>query len=83
MMLQDEASQQKKKLARVKLGPTAEDLARWLDSIPQLKKYSMKLSNVTGASICAIASEDALRDLGTVARKSRCSCEFLAHCVGI
>ena len=82
-LLQDEASKQKKKLARVVLGPSAEDLAEWLDSIPQLKKYSMKFADVTGASICAITSEDTLKDLGTVARKACCSGEFLAYCVGV
>ena len=81
-LLQDEASKQKKKLARVVLGPS-DSAQEWLDSIPQLKKYSMKFADVTGASICAITSEDTLKDLGTVARKACCSGEFLAYCVGV
>ena len=62
--VQGEESNQKKKLRRMLLGMGAEDLTRWLEGIPQLKKYSIKFAGVTGAKICATMTEEDLEDLG-------------------
>ena len=68
VIVQDEESKQKKKLRRVMLGTSADDLTNWLEGIPQLKKYSTKLASVTGARICTLVSEEDLVALGIVAR---------------
>ena len=63
-VVQGEESKQKKKLRRVLLGTSAEDLTCWLEGIPQLKKYTAKFAGVTGARICATMTEEDLEDLG-------------------
>ena len=68
VVIQDEESKQKKKLMRVMLGMSAEDLSNWFEGIPQLKKYSTKFAGVTGARICTLASEEDLKVLGIAAR---------------
>ena len=64
--MQTEESKQNKKLDRVFLGPTEQDLKKWLLCIEQLKPYASQFEDakVTGEAMLAITSEEALADCG-------------------
>ena len=64
--MQTQESKHKKKLERVLLGPTEQDLKQWLLSIEQLKPYAAQFEDakVTGETMLAITSEEALADCG-------------------
>ena len=66
MMVQEEQSNQKKKLGRLELGSSVEALSAWCQRIPQLRKYAplFETRGMTGEQMRATASDQELEDLG-------------------
>lgn len=74
--LLDSASKQQRKCKRMVLGPSAEDLKKWLASFEQFKVLVPKFDGMTGTQMLKMYDDEPLKQLGLYSEVDR---KYLVH----
>ena len=75
--LLDSASKQQRKCERMVLGPSSEDLKKWLASFEQFKVLIPKFDGMTGTQMLAMYDDEPLKQLGVYSEVDR---KYLVYC---